>query len=174
MGGAFRLERARTDWQKSSVMNEKKIYSDASDRVTIVCDHCGKTKAVDVSSFKHIKRALKIRCACHHEFRVFVEVKRFHRKKTAFTGEYEIIKSTTPLFIKKDDILIEDLSRTGVGMRTKRHHKLKADDIDKQQTEIQRRAVIRNVKDDYIGAEFLNADGYDHANRLLGFYLMSR
>lgn len=163
-------------------MNEKKIYPDASDRATIVCDHCGETKAVDVSSFKHIKRALKIRCVCHHEFRVFVEVRKFHRKKTAFTGEYEIIKSTTQFFVKKDDILIEDLSRTGVGMRTKRNHKLKADDIimirfildDKQHTEIQRRAVIKNVKDAYIGAEFLDADGYDQANRLLGFYLMSR
>jgi hypothetical protein len=162
-------------------MNEKKVYPDASDRATIVCDQCGKTKAVDVSSFKHIKRSLKIRCACHHEFRVFVEVRKFHRKKTAFTGEYEIIKSTVQLFVKKDDILIEDLSRKGVGIRTKRNHKLKIDDTimirflldDKQHTEIQRRAVIRNVRDDYIGAEFLDADGYDQANRLLGFYLMS-
>ena len=77
---------------------------------------------------------------------------------------------------------VEDLSRTGLGFRTKTDHNICVQDLirvsfildDNKHSEVNKSAVVRRVHDDFVGAEFLDFDGFNEINRTLGCYLMPR
>ena len=43
---------------------------------------------------------------------------------------------------------------------------------DNKHSEVNKSAVVRRVHDNFVGAEFLDFDGFHETNRTLGFYLM--
>jgi len=49
-------------------MNVKKIYANESDKGTLVCEKCGKTRTINLSEFKNIGKLLKVKCGCEHVF----------------------------------------------------------------------------------------------------------
>ena len=79
-------------------------------------------------------------------------------------------------------MIVEDLSRTGLGFRTRYRHTIQVNDVlsitftldDKQKTDIRKSVRVRRVNDRFIGAEFVDHDAYTDINRILGFYLMPR
>ena len=79
-------------------------------------------------------------------------------------------------------MLVEDISRTGLGLRTLYKHTVMDNDVlavtftldDQQKTNIRKSVRVRRVDDYYIGAEFIDHDTYTDTNRILGFYLMPR
>lgn len=164
------------------MMTVKKIYANEHEKGVIVCDQCGKTKAIDIAGFKSLGKPLKVKCPCNHVFFISIEVRKFYRKNTRLVGEYAKVSEDIAQGLEKGSMTVEDLSRTGIGFRTKSKHNVRENDIirvkfvldDDKQSVVSKSAVVKRVKDVFIGAEFLDFDAYNESNRTLGFYLMPR
>jgi len=151
----------------------QKVYVNPDDTAVIVCPHCGTSKTANVTKFKDRKAPLKIKCKCQSVFSVSFEFRRAHRKETNLRGHYCRI----PACKNWHDIMVKNISVTGIGFTTIGSHNLTKDAEvrvkfrldDAKQSEIQKDAIVRVVKDRYVGCEFTEPALYDKA---LGFYLM--
>ena len=110
-------------------MEIKKIYVNDNEKGTLICEKCGKTRVVNLSDFKNIGKPLKVKCSCGHFFFVSIEVRKFYRKSTHLSGEYIKISHDAPKGLEKGAMIVEDLSRTGLGFRTKTHHNIRVEDM---------------------------------------------
>ena len=163
-------------------MEIKKIYVNNSEEGTLICEKCGKTRVVNLSDYKNIGKPLKVKCSCGHFFFVSIECRKFYRKSTQLSGEYIKISNDATKGLEKGAMTVEDLSRTGLGFCTKKPHNIRVQDMlrvrfildDTQRSEVNKSAVVRWVKDYFVGAEFVDFDAFTDANRTLGFYLMPR
>jgi hypothetical protein len=162
------------------MMDVKKLYSPDNATATLVCEQCGKTKTINISAVK--SNPQKVRCSCSHEFFISIEMRKFYRKKTRLPGEYVHIGEHASRRPDKGRMIVEDLSRGGLGFSAERPHNLRVKDMiqvkfsldDKKRSEVSKRAVVRWVKNYSAGAEFLDLDTSSESNRALGFYLMPR
>ncbi len=163
-------------------MELKKIYVDDNEKGTIICEKCGKTRVVNLSDFKNIGKPLKVKCSCGHFFFVRIEVRKFYRKSTHLSGEYIKISHEATKGLEKGAMTVEDLSRTGLGFSTKIPHNIRVEDMlrvrfildDAQHSEVNKSAIVKWVTNYFVGAEFVDFDTFNEANRTLGFYLMPR
>ena len=86
----------------------------------------------------------------------------------------------TGKMLEQGRLIVEDISRTGIGFRILNNHTVQPNDVlavtftldDKQQTRIQKSVRVRRIDNYFVGAEFLDHDAYTDTNRMLGFYLM--
>ena len=109
-----------------------------------------------------------------------IEVRKFYRKSIHLNGEYIKISNNTAKGIEKGAITVEDLSRTGLGFRTKKPHNISVADIlrvrftldNTKCSEVDTSAIVRQVTNYFVGAEFVDFDTFNETNRTLGFYLM--
>jgi hypothetical protein len=162
-------------------MELKKIYVNDNEKGTLICEKCGKTRVVNLSDFKNIGKLLKVKCSCGYFFFVSVEVRKFYRKSTRLNGEYIKISHDAPKGLEKGTMTVEDLSRTGLGFRTKTHHNIRVRDMlrvrftldNAQRSEVYKNAIVKRISNTFVGAEFVDFDAFNETNRLLGFYLMS-
>jgi hypothetical protein len=77
-------------------------------------------------------------------------------------------------------MLVENLSRRGLGFRTSMPHNLCINEVivvrftldDVPRTTLRKSAVVRHVDENFVGAEFFDFDSYNRDNRVLGFYLL--
>ena len=153
-------------------MEIKKIYVNDNEKGTLICEKCGKTRVANLSDFKNIGKPLKAKCTCGHFFFVSIEIRKFYRKSTHLSGEY--------IRISNDAAKGFDLSRTGLGFRTKTPHNIRVADIlrvrfaldNTKCSEVNKSAIVKRVTDYFVGAEFVDFDTFNETNRTLGFYLM--
>ena len=163
-------------------MEIKKIYANDDEKGTLICEKCGKTRVVDLSNFKNIGKPLKVKCGCGHFFFVSLEIRKFYRKSTQLSGEYIKISNDVSKGLEKGVMTVEDLSRTGLKFRTKISHNIRMEDMlrvrfildDTQHSEVHKGAIVKWVTNYVVGAEFVDFDTFNEANRTLGFYLMPR
>jgi len=151
----------------------QKIYVDTDNNATLLCPHCGTSKTANVEKLKRRGDPLRIRCTCGKAFSVTFEFRKAHRKDTNLPGHY------CKLSAREDwlGMTVRNISSTGMGFETFSPHGLgKGDKIrvrftldDAKQSKIERDAIVRVVKDKYIGSEFSDLNLYDKA---MGFYLM--
>lgn len=161
-------------------MSIKKIYANDYQHSLIVCDQCGKTKEVNLSTLTSIAKNFKVKCPCGHTFFVDVEIRKYYRKETRLAGTYTRLNPGMASGAVKGQILVEDLSRRGIGFRTQDRHNMQAGETlevrffldDKKRSEIIKSVLVKNVRGLFIGAEFLDYDSYNNMNRLLGAYLL--
>jgi len=134
------------------------------------------------SRVKNIGKLLKVKCSCGHFFFVSIEVRKFYRKSTHLSGEYIKISNDAVKGLEKGAMTVEDLSRTGLGFRTKTRHHIHVKDMllvrftldDAQRSDVNKSAIVKRISNDFVGAEFVDFDAFNETNRLLGFYLMPR
>jgi PilZ domain len=163
-------------------MEIKRIYVNDNEKGTLICEKCGKTRVINFSDFKNIGKPLKVKCSCGHFFFASIEVRKFYRKSTHLSGEYIKISNDVAKGIEKGVMTVEDLSRTGLGFRTKAAHNIRVKDVlrvrftldDAQRSEVHKSAIVKRISHDFVGAEFVDFDAFNATNRLLGFYLMPR
>ena len=163
-------------------MEIKKIYVNDNEKGTLICEKCGKTRVINLSDLKNVGKPLKIKCGCGHFFFVSVEVRKFYRKSTHLSGEYSKISHDATKGLEKGAMTVEDLSRTGVGFRTKTPHNIRVKDMlrvrftldDGQRSEVNKSAIVKRISNYFVGAEFVDFDAFNETNRILGFYLMPR
>jgi len=163
-------------------MESKKVYVNDHGKGTLICDKCGKTRVINLADFKNLGKPLKVKCSCGYFFFVSIEIRKFYRKSTHLRGEYVKISNDATKELGKGVMTVEDLSRTGLGFRTKTQHNIRVKDVlrvrfildDAQRSEINKSAVVKRVTNDFVGAEFVDFDAFNETNRILGFYLMPR
>jgi len=163
-------------------MQTHTIYTNLSESVTLVCEQCHRSRALQAADMKDLPQPLKFRCPCGATFGVNLIIRQFYRKKTRLPGTYVKHDPRTHHILEQGRIIVEDISRTGIGLRTPGGHAIVVHDVlsvaftldDKQKTDIRKSVQVRRIDDHFIGAEFLDHDAYTDTNRMLGFYLMPR
>jgi hypothetical protein len=146
------------------------VYAGATNYVTITCPKCGFAKNKDVTDFKDTHKILKAKCQCGEVFRVDLEFRRYYRKKVRLAGEYSVQEK------EKGEILVEDISMTGIRFSTFKLHNISKDDTvelkftldNPKKTEIQTLVKIIWIADRNVGAQFINLK---HFKQDLVFYL---
>ena len=152
-------------------MNMKKVYADDANRVAIICPKCGFEKMMDTTTFKGTQKTLKGRCRCGETYRFTIEFRKRHRKNVRLPGEYTIQRQG-----EKGEIIIRELSLSGIRFESMRPHQiLKDDTLDVKfnldnplRTEIRKLVKVIWVKDRIAGAHYIETKLYE---KDLGYYL---
>ncbi len=154
-----------------------------NDKATFVCPNCGEAKAADVSKFKDLKRAIRVkrRCACGYTSSFLLERRQFFRKDVNIPGTFRLGKGTV-----QHKMAVQDLSRSGVKMEVENGELLRVGDHlflefhldNKQKTLIQKEVIVKSISGKELGTEFTSRDpnnpidkAYDLA---IGFYTFIR
>ena len=141
----------------------------------LTCPSCGRWRIISADPFRGAKHKLRVRCSCNKVFKVFLEFRRKVRRKTYLRGT-SINQSQKGSL---SDIVVLDVSTIGLTFSSFDASSVRVDDKlslrfildDRQESEIAREAVVRNVRQRSVGCEFETTGGtYDGP---LGFYMMS-
>jgi transcription elongation factor Elf1 len=148
------------------------------------CPQCGASKKISTSSYRLINKAagIELTCpACNHKYKVLINYRKFYRKKTNLKGIYTIATANIDHRFDFDTtsvITIGNISRTGIGFKMKNTINVEIDDIlkvkfildDEKKSVVEKKAIVKRVDKDFIGAEFTRA--IDYRDKALAFYLM--
>jgi hypothetical protein len=137
----------------------EKVYVDENSRATIICPKCKIEKNLDVTDFKDSHKRLKAKCKCGEIFRITLEFRKHPRKNVLFAGEYFVQEKD-----EKRDILIKDISMTGINFTTIRPHNFSIDDIvelkftldNSMRTRVQEPVKITRTTDRNVTAQLIN------------------
>ena len=151
-------------------MEIQKVYVLDNDRAVIVCRNCGAEKTTNAAPFLH-KPQVRVKCRCGFTFTVSFEKRRHYRKTVTIAGTYSRNEPSRDA----GEMVVEDLSFSGLRFRTHFKSKLQAGDIvkvqftldDNNKSVITRTVIVRRVLDRVVGAEFCDGD----ICRPLSFYL---
>ena len=135
----------------------EKIYVGLTNKVTIVCPKCGLEKNTIVSKFKDTHKKLKAKCKCGEVFRFTLDFRKYYRKNVRLTGKYFVQGKD-----EKGDILIEDISKTGIKFTTLKPHNISKDDLvelkftldNQMRMDVRTRVKILWTSDRTVGARF--------------------
>jgi hypothetical protein len=167
---------------ESGTMQTHTIYANLSENVALVCKQCRRSKTLEAAIVKDLPQPLKVKCPCGATFGVNIIIRQFYRKKTHLPGVYVKRDMQTGNILEQGRMTVEDISWTGIGLRTLSQHTVLVNDVltvtftldDKHQTSIQKSVRARRIDNYFIGAEFIDRSAYTDTNRMLGFYLMPR
>lgn len=154
-------------------MNEVKVFVRENERANIVCPQCGKSTSVMAGKFRNTRKTVNVKCVCQHVFTVFFEFRKSYRKNVTLNGRYRYHGSSKSF----RSMTVKNISHTGIGFIAPDRHDIHIGDTleiqftldDFARSEIEKVAVVRAVKNNYIGSEF------KYPNEMvasLGFYLM--
>ena len=149
----------------------EKVYVDYTNQASIICPNCGLAKNKDVKNFRDTHKKLKAKCRCGQVFRFTLEFRKQYRKKVRLAGEYYILGKN-----EKGEIVIEDISATGIRFETLKPHYISRGDIvelkfnldNPGRTGIQELVKIVWIIDRSVGAQFNDPKSLE---KDLGFYL---
>ncbi len=170
----------------------KSIYVNSENKATIACPGCGREKTVDASKFMKrdgpVKIKYKFKCdhcgkkanknvndTTDHTSVVVLERRKFYRKKVQLAGILVDQRG------KKEEIIVIDLSRSGLKFRLKSLWPFQLDDkisvefhLDNpQKTFINKESVIKKIDALTISVEFTSTQTYSESDKAIGFYLMN-
>jgi len=152
----------------------QKVYVNQEGFAVLKCPVCEATKIWKVQDFKGERHIIKVRCKCQNIFTVNLEFRKNYRKATKLTGDF--------FGVSKEGIrgkmLILNISKGGIGAQVLGMNNNQVGDElkvrftlnDQHSSLIEKRVVVRLVKQNYLGCEFLDVDIHDKA---LGFYMMA-
>jgi PilZ domain len=149
----------------------KNIYVNENEQATIICPKCGLNKKIDATKFKGTHNRIKAKCRCGEIFRFTLEYRKHYRKKVRLPGEYFVQGKD-----ERGDIIIEDISATGVRFASVKQHYISRNDIvelkfildDSKKTQIRKLVKIKWIIDRSVGAEYIDLKSFE---KDLGFYL---
>ncbi len=136
-----------------------KFYVDENNRARINCHKCGINNNLDVTKFKDTHKRLKAKCRCGEVFRLTLDFRRHYRKNVRVAGEYFVQEKD-----EKGEILIENISMTGINFATLKPHNFSKDDTVKliftldnpMRTRVQEPVKIIRITDLNVGAQYIN------------------
>jgi uncharacterized Fe-S cluster-containing radical SAM superfamily enzyme len=150
----------------------EKIYVGHTNKVTIICPKCGLEKNKIVFKFKDTHKRLKAKCKCGEVFRFTLDFRKYYRKNVQLNGKY-FVKGKD----ETEEILIEDISKTGIKFATlKPHNFFRGDLVELKITldtpmkmEVRTRVKILWIIDRTVGAQFIDPKLLE---KDLGLYLI--
>jgi len=151
----------------------QKVYVNQDNIAVIKCPACEQIKTSNVDQFKGTRHVLNVKCSCQEVFMVSLEFRKAYRKEIKFSGNYTLL----PEQIHSGRMMIQNISKTGVGMQVLGVHRLAVGQKlrvtfnldDKHNSLVDKKVVVRLVEGSYVGCEFLEVTMHDKA---IGFYLM--
>lgn len=157
-----------------------KVFINSDHTATFVCPQCQKPKIVGASKYvaRDTPTKLKVTCSCGHQYQVFLDKRKKFRKQANLPGIYKYIKGRPekPDAAYTGRLTVMDLSINGV--RVVLHDNLHfaiGDTLtieftldDKNRSLIQKNVVVRNIRDLFVGFEYVTQPSFDS---VLGFYL---
>ena len=151
-----------------------RLYVNVEDYTSITCPKCNDVKVANVKRYKGSRKPLKIQCRCGWIFHGILETRKFYRKYAKFPGSYTQARGQ-----HYGLMVVENLSMSGIGFRTRVQQSIKAGDIlavkfvldDKPRTEITKdvvvKLIIKQTTGAFIGAEFCDINAF--YRELLGY-----
>lgn len=151
----------------------QKVYVNQEGVAVMKCPACEAVKSANVGALRTGLHVIKVRCNCQKVFTVSLEFRRSYRKDAKLAGEFQ----TLPNGKSRGKLTVVNVSKGGVGAQIIGFNHCRIGDElrvsfnldDRHHSLIEKRVVVRLVKQNYIGCEFLDANTADKA---LGFYLM--
>lgn len=156
-------------------MKIQKSFVKTNDTASIRCPDCALVKNIPVGKFRNNRHTLKTRCSCGTTFLVALDFRRHYRKPTKIVGLYTLIGGP---YSGGGQMQVNNISRSGVGFSVSGMHNISAGQKallnfridDKKQTELTKKVLIKNIRDNTVGCEFINQN---QVGKDLGFYLQS-
>ena len=147
------------------------IYTDDTNQVSIICPKCKLEQNIDTIKFKDTREKLKGKCKCGESYEFTIEHRKRYREGVRLTGEYSILDKE-----EKGEIIIRDLSMSGIRFECLNPHHISEDDVLKvkfkldrpKRSEIQKLVRVIRVRERIIGAQFMETKSYKND---LKFYL---
>ena len=156
----------------------QKVYMTSKQMATFSCPQCARSKTVDVSQYATLEKIIKInvKCPCGHTYKAILEKRRQYRKETNLAGTYIHLIDGQPR--DRGLMTVKDLSTSGMKLQLNVKQNFAIGDQlqvefhlnDAHRTLIRKTVIIRNQREQFIGAEFAPFETVDQA---LGFYLFS-
>ncbi len=156
----------------------EKVYIAQNNMATFICPKCKKTTTADVTSYAKLEKKIRVkcRCICGHNYISILEKRKKYRKLVNLPGGYAFIDAKGRE--EKGTLIVEDISATGLKLKLNIKPGFKIEDMltvefrlnDRRKTEIQKKVIVKNIKDIYVGTAFTRSGLNDPA---LGFYLMN-
>lgn len=149
----------------------KTVYVDDTNQASIICPECGFSKNVDITNFKSTQKRAKAKCGCGESFRFTFEFRKNFRKSVRLPGEY-IVKGSG----EKGDVIIRDLSLTGIRFESLTSHQISTNDIlevkfkldNSVRSEVHKPAKVVWLRDRTVAAHYIETKLFE---KDLGFYL---
>ena len=149
-----------------------KVFVRPDNIVVLTCPHCGHQREVHVSLFKG-KRTVRIKCC--KSFKVLVDSRKIARKQTRLMGTYKHQSHKNG----KSKIIIHDLSLHGISFSCLDFPYNLGDELtveftleDEYQTLIKQDAIVRNVRGNVAGCEFIKNEMSTVYDAPLGYYVV--
>jgi hypothetical protein len=135
------------------------IYSGDINYVTITCPNCGLARNRSVTDFKDTPKRLKVKCKCGEVFQIFLEFRGYYRKVVRLSGDYFVQEKD-----EKGEVLIKNISITGINFRTLKPNNISKDDIvelefildNRNKTELHSLVKIMWVSDLKVAGQFID------------------
>ncbi len=170
-------QKPRTIWGDRNMNNTQddvqKVYVNQEGVAVIKCPHCEAVKTTTVDKFKGSRHVLKVKCTCKQTFMVELEFRKAYRKDIKLAGEFYHVKNRG----SRGRVMVINISKTGIGFQVMGAVNIKEGNElqvsfnldDKHNSLIDKKVLVRLVKNNYVGCEFTDKTTHDKA---LGFYLM--
>jgi hypothetical protein len=156
----------------------EKVYLTSKQMATFSCPKCARSKTVDVSQYAALDKmvTVNVKCPCGHAYKAILEKRKQYRKETNLPGTYIHFIDGQPR--DRGLMTVKDLSTTGMKLQLNVKQNFAIGDQlqvefhlnDVHRTLIKKTVIIRNQREQFIGAEFAPFESVDKA---LGFYLFS-
>lgn len=159
----------------------QKVFVTANNTAVFECPKCNKTKMVNVSKYKMIEKAvrIKVNCPCGNSYPVFLERRKHYRKSANFPGKFVLYQADNK--IDTGMMRVIDVSRSGLKLKMNVKREFSIGDRlmveftldDQKRSTVKKEVVVRKVADDIVGVEFVSVSASDPSDSALGFYLMN-
>lgn len=141
------------------------------DKARVVCPHCRLAKEISVEQIRQHHRFVNVNCKCGVSFELELEFRAHRRKNTNLEGTFKSASGNWPASVM-------NLSMNGGSIELHGSHNLQPGNKgtagftldDRKQSLIVKKVIIRNIKGNRMGCEFISDGTYQ---KELGFYLMS-
>ena len=145
---------------------------------TISCPQCARSKTVDVSKYASLDKMIKVnvKCPCGHAYKAILEKRKQYRKEVNLAGTYVHFIDGQPR--DRGLMTVKDLSTSGMKLQLNVKQNFAIGDQlqvefhlnDVHRTLIKKTVIIRNQREQFIGAEL---EPFETVDKALGFYLFS-
>ena len=158
----------------------QKAFVASNNKVTFSCPQCKKVRTVDITKYKALEKAVKIKvnCPCGHRYPVMIERRRQFRKAVSLPGTFTRIYNHRRA--GNGTMVVQDVSRNGLSLRVNDSAHMNVGDIlevqfkldDAKRSPILKEVIIRKIVGYDLGTEFLSIDAGNASDKAIGFYLM--
>ena len=131
----------------------QKAFVTNNNKVTFSCPQCKNTRTVDVSKYKALEKAVKIKvhCTCGNDYPVMLERRKQFRKAVSLPGTFTRIYNERRA--GKGTMVVKDVSRNGLMIRVNDSTHMNVGDIlevdfkldDSKRSPVQKEVVIRKI-----------------------------